>query len=54
VHYRSDFPQPGDLATSRFTVARLMTGALDISGQPVEFTRVKPGEDLLESKAAAE
>jgi succinate dehydrogenase flavoprotein subunit len=54
AHFRSDFPQPGDLATSRFTVARLMAGALEISEQPVEFTHVKPGESLLENKAAAE
>jgi fumarate reductase flavoprotein subunit len=54
AHFRSDFPQPGDLATSRFTVARLMTGALEIGEQPVEFTHVKPGESLLENKAAAE
>jgi fumarate reductase flavoprotein subunit len=54
AHFRSDFPQPGDLATSRFTVAQLVKGALEISEQPVEFTHVKPGESLLESKAAAE
>jgi fumarate reductase flavoprotein subunit len=54
AHFRSDFPQPGDLATSRFTVARLTTGTLEISEQPVGFTHVKPGESLLENKAAAE
>jgi fumarate reductase flavoprotein subunit len=54
AHFRSDFPQPGDLAASTFTVARLVEGALDIGEQPVAFTHVKPGESLLEDKAAAE
>jgi fumarate reductase flavoprotein subunit len=54
AHFRSDFPEPGDLATSRFTVARLAAGNIDISEQPVEFTHVRPGESLLGNKAAAE
>jgi fumarate reductase flavoprotein subunit len=54
AHFRSDFPEPGDLATSRFTVARQAAAGLEISEQPVEFTHVKPGETLLQDKAAAE
>ncbi len=54
AHFRSDFPEPGDLAASEFTVARLMNGTLDIDTQPVEFTHVRPGESLIEKKAAAE
>ena len=54
AHFRSDFPEPGDLATSRFTVARETAAGLEISEQPVEFTHVKPGETLLRDKAAAE
>jgi fumarate reductase flavoprotein subunit len=54
AHFRSDFPDPGDLATSQFTVARLESGRIAISEQPVEFTHVRPGESLIESKAAAE
>jgi fumarate reductase flavoprotein subunit len=54
AHFRSDFPEPGDLATSRFTVARQTAAGLEISEQPVEFTHVKPGETLLQDKAAAE
>jgi fumarate reductase flavoprotein subunit len=54
AHFRSDFPEPGDLATSRFTVARQSAGGVEISEQPVEFTHVKPGETLLQDKAAAE
>jgi fumarate reductase flavoprotein subunit len=54
AHFRSDFPEPGDLAASRFTVARLVGGSMDISEQPVEFTHVRPGESLLAGRAAAE
>jgi fumarate reductase flavoprotein subunit len=54
AHFRSDFPEPGDLATSRFTVARQTAGGLEITEQPVQFTHVKPGETLLQDKVAAE
>ena len=54
AHFRSDFPEPGDLATSRFTVARQTAAGVEITEQPVEFTHVKPGETLLQDKAAAE
>jgi fumarate reductase flavoprotein subunit len=54
AHYRSDFPEPGDLAASRFTVVRQTTGGLEITDAPVEFTHVRPGETLLRGKVAAE
>jgi fumarate reductase flavoprotein subunit len=54
AHFRSDFPEPGELATSWFTVARQTAGAVEITEQPVEFTHVKPGETLLQDKVAAE
>ena len=54
AHFRSDFPEPGDLATSRFTVARQTASGLELTEQPVEFTHVKPGETLLQDQAAAE
>jgi fumarate reductase flavoprotein subunit len=55
AHYRSDFPEPGDLPTSCFTVVRQGTdGKLAISEEPVQFTRVKPGESLLQPAIAAE
>jgi fumarate reductase flavoprotein subunit len=47
AHFRSDFPEPGDFATSRYTLARQLDGRLDMSEAPVQFTRVKPGETLL-------
>jgi len=54
AHFRSDFPEPGDLASSRFTVARQTAGGLDMTEEPVRFTHVKPGETLLPDKFAAE
>ncbi len=47
AHFRSDFPEPGDLATSRFTIVRQRDGRLEVSDAPVEFTIVKPGKTLL-------
>jgi len=54
AHFRSDFPEPGDLATSTFTVARLTENGVEIGEQPVEFTHVKPGETLIRDQIAAE
>ena len=54
AHYRSDFPEPGDLAASAFTVARQKAGRIEIAEAPVLFTHVKPGETLLRDPIAAE
>jgi fumarate reductase flavoprotein subunit len=54
AHFRSDFPEPGDLATSTFTVARQTSAGIEIGERPVEFTHVKPGETLLRDRIAAE
>jgi fumarate reductase flavoprotein subunit len=51
AHFRADFPAPGDLATSRFTVARQHAGGLAIAEEPVRFTHVRPGETLLDAAA---
>jgi fumarate reductase flavoprotein subunit len=51
AHYRQDFPDEGDLATSTFTVARQQDGRLGITDEPVAFTIVKPGETLLKEAA---
>jgi fumarate reductase flavoprotein subunit len=51
AHFRSDFPEPGDLETSRYTVVRQFGDTLDVSDAPVEFTHVRPGESLLEEAA---
>src|SRR5215218_6426743 len=51
AHFREDFPDTSDLATSRYTVARLAEGGLAITTEPVHFTRVSPGETLLREAA---
>jgi fumarate reductase flavoprotein subunit len=52
AHFREDFPDPGDLATSTFTVARQKGGEVTVVDEPVQFTIVRPGETLLEQAAA--
>jgi fumarate reductase flavoprotein subunit len=54
AHFRSDFPEPGDLATSTFTVARQTQNGIEIGERPVAFTHVKPGETLIRDQIAAE
>jgi fumarate reductase flavoprotein subunit len=54
AHYRIDYPEPGDLATSCFTMVRQTSDGLRITDEPVRFTHVKPGETLLGVKDAAE
>jgi Succinate dehydrogenase/fumarate reductase, flavoprotein subunit len=47
AHFREDFPETGDLATSAFSRVRLHGSEFELSWQPVEFTRVRPGESLI-------
>lgn len=47
AHFREDFPEPGDLAASYFTVAQKKGEEVEVSRAPVEFTIVKPGETIL-------
>jgi fumarate reductase flavoprotein subunit len=52
AHYRTDFPDPGELASSMYTSAQRSGRQIDITMKPVAFTRVKPGETLLAGAAA--
>jgi fumarate reductase flavoprotein subunit len=54
AHFREDFPDEGDLETTRFTVATVADGKVAVSDEPVVFTIVKPGETILEGAEAAE
>jgi fumarate reductase flavoprotein subunit len=54
AHFRTDFPDAGDLATSCFTVVRQHGERLEISDQPVDFSIVKPGESLLAEHGVTE
>ena len=47
AHYRSDFPDVRDLENSRYTCVTWKDGRFDSATRPVKFTRVKPGESLL-------
>jgi fumarate reductase flavoprotein subunit len=49
AHFREDFPQTGPLETSAYSVVRQVAGRLELSQRPVQFTRVKPGETLLDT-----
>jgi fumarate reductase flavoprotein subunit len=52
AHFREDFPEPGDLESSSFTVARQKDGRIEMIDRPVEFTIVRPGHSLLADQAA--
>jgi fumarate reductase flavoprotein subunit len=51
AHFREDHPRASDLATSRYTIARLRDDQIIMDGAPVAFTRVRPGETLLATAA---
>jgi fumarate reductase flavoprotein subunit len=51
AHFRTDFPQTGSLDQSCFTRIRGSASGLEISMQPVAFTRVRPGQSLLKNAA---
>jgi fumarate reductase flavoprotein subunit len=51
AHFREDFPATGDLATSAYTVVRQVDGSTRISHEPVQFTRIAPGQTLLQDAA---
>ena len=47
AHFREDFPEPGNMESSYFTVARKNDDGLDVTRENVQFTVVKPGETIL-------
>jgi fumarate reductase flavoprotein subunit len=51
AHFRSDHPDAGALESSAFTSIRLERDAFRIETKPVAFTRVRPGQTLLEHVA---
>ena len=48
AHYREDFPDAGDLATSTYSQVKATGEGFSVSRQPVKFTRVLPGKSLLD------
>jgi len=54
AHFRSDFPETGNLEDSAFTAITLTpAGELVLEMKPVAFTIVAPGESLIEGEAGA-
>ncbi len=47
AHFREDFPAPGSREGSDYTVVRSREGRIELTREPVRFTRVKPGETLV-------
>jgi len=54
AHFREDHPQSGDLASSTYIVVTQAGAALQLRHEPVHFTRVLPGQTLLQPDTAAE
>ena len=47
AHFREDFPEPGEMDASYFTIANIKDGAIKVTRAPVEFSIVRPGETIL-------
>jgi fumarate reductase flavoprotein subunit len=52
AHFREDFPLTSDLAASAYTLVRLADDRPVVTSAPVAFTRVRPGQTLLDESAA--
>ncbi len=53
AHYREDFPESPPPAQAAYTRLEWREDAFDVRFEPVAFTRVRPGETLLESPEEA-
>ena len=47
AHFREDFPEPGEMESSYFTVARKQGDEVVLSREDVQFTIIRPGETIL-------
>ena len=52
AHFRDDYPDKGDLEATTFTRVAVDGDEVSVIEVPVEFTRVKPGQTLLEKESA--
>ena len=52
AHFRQDYPEPGDLASSAYTVVHRRDGQLQAGQKPVAFTIVRPGSTLVRDETA--
>lgn len=53
AHFREDHPDTGDLPSSTFIVVTERDGELLLSREPVQFTRVAPGQSILDELSVA-
>ncbi len=53
AHYRQDYPQTGDLDTSRYVRIALERGRLCLDTAAVDFSIVAPGQALIDGEAGA-
>ena len=49
AHFREDHPSSSELETSRYTVVRWIDDNAVVDTAPVQFTRVRPGDTLLQA-----
>ncbi len=47
AHFREDFPEPGSMKDSEYTLAQMQDGQLRVTRKPVEFSIVSPGQSIL-------
>ncbi len=52
AHYREDFPAAGDLLASSYSLVSERGGEPVVEHRPVQFTRVRPGQSLLDEAQA--
>jgi len=50
AHFRDDYPDKGDLNATTFTRVAVDGEEMSVTEVPVEFTRVRPGQTLLEEE----
>jgi fumarate reductase flavoprotein subunit len=53
AHFREDHPTTSDLASSRYTVVRMHDNEIEVTTEPVRFTRIEPGQTLLDEMPEA-
>ncbi len=51
AHFREDFPEPGTMEDSEFTVAQQIGRDVTVTREPVQFSIVRPGETILPEDA---
>lgn len=51
AHFREDFPEPGTMESSEFTVAQQIGSEVTVTREPVQFRIVRPGETILPKDA---